>query len=81
MGCTAAAVPAPKGYFEVKKDDKTYVVASFGSVQKLNAGTIGDLKWVEKTGPNGEVVALESGVPGSSEESLWSEYVKSHPKK
>jgi hypothetical protein len=67
------------------KDGKTYVVASFSSVQRVNAATAAagpaDLKWVEKTGPNGEAVALESGVPGSSEESLWGEYLKSHPKK
>jgi hypothetical protein len=86
-GSSAAAptaAPAPKGYFEVMKDGKTYVVASFASVQKVNAATAAGatgLKWVEKTGPNGEAVALESGVPDSSEESLWGEYLKSHPKK
>jgi hypothetical protein len=81
---SAAPAPAPKGYFEVMKDGKTYVVASFASVQKVNAATAASatgLKWVEKTGPNGEAVALESGVPDSSEESLWGEYLKSHPKK
>ncbi len=71
--------PAPKAYFETKKDGTMYVFGSFASMKAFNQGGTG-LQWIKKDGPNGEPVAMESGSDQLSD-SLWGEYVKSHPKK
>ena len=75
-----ATVPPPKAYFEAKADGKTYVFGSFASLQRFQVGDTSSFKWTNKTGPNGEAVALESD-GATLDQSLWGEYEKSHPKK
>jgi Cu/Zn superoxide dismutase len=58
----AAAAAAAANYFEIKKDSKTYILASRESLQKVTKGEAGSLSLHEMPnyGPKGATVAFEN---------------------
>ena len=86
VAVTSAAKPAeakaaPKLYFEMSKDGRTYVFGNVASMQKVSQGELlANLVVMEGFGPAGETVAFESDGAGL-ETRLMEDYTKQHPKK
>jgi hypothetical protein len=75
----AAAAPAKANYFEVKKNGKSYVLASPDSLKALNEGRESSLPLKEMPGfgPKGGTVVFENSGYNDSNR-LVTEYKKNH---